>query len=76
MIPKLYKARNPTFFYKEFYFHCIFKDFYENLDYLTLVSLRSFFIKNNLVSLGLRLFADFVRKQKRLPDGSLFCITN
>ena len=34
-------------------FYCIFKGFHKKLDYLTVVSLRSFFAKNNFVSLSL-----------------------
>ena len=40
-------------FYKELYFYCIFKGFHEKLDYLTIVSLRSLFVKNSLISLSL-----------------------
>ena len=43
-------------------FYCICKGFHEKLDCLTLVSLRSFFVKNNFVSLSLSQFADFVCK--------------
>jgi hypothetical protein len=43
-------------------FYCIFKDFHEMLDYLTFVSLRSHFVKTNLISLTLFQFADFVCK--------------
>ena len=45
-------------------FYCIFKGFHKKLDYLTIVSLRSFFVKNNFVSLSLFQFADFVCKLK------------
>ncbi|MBQ4317142.1 MAG: hypothetical protein IJC20_02730 [Clostridia bacterium] len=48
-------------------FYCIFKGFHKKLDYLTIVSLRSFFVKNNFVSLSLFQFADFVCKL-RLPE--------
>ena len=33
--------------------YCIFKGFHKKLDYLTIVSIRSFFVKNNFVSLSL-----------------------
>ena len=51
-------------FYKEFGFYCIFKGFEEKLDYLTIVSLRSLFSKNNFVFLPLVQSVDFVYRLK------------
>ena len=50
--------------------YCNFKGFHEKLDYLTFVSRRSFFVKNNFVSLSLSQFADKVCKLKPQKD---FC---
>jgi len=56
--------------------YSIFKGFHEKLDYLTLVSLRSFFVKNNFVSLSLFQFADKVYKLKGsfLFKNEPFCV--
>ena len=45
--------------------YCNFKGFHEKLDYLTFVSRRSFFVKNNFVCLSLPQFADKVCKLNR-----------
>jgi len=60
------------YFIKNLNFYCIFKGFHKKLDYLTIVSLRSFFVKNNFVSLSLFQFADFVCKLKRVAWATLF----
>ena len=43
-------------------FYCIFKDFDKKLNCRTIVRRRSFFIKNNFVSLSPVYFSDFVSK--------------
>ena len=53
--------------------YCNFKGFHEKLDYLTFVSRRSFFVKNNFVCLSLLQFADFVCKLKGRLFAFLFC---
>ena len=60
-------------FYKELYFYCIFKGFHEKLDYLTIVSLRSLFVKNSLISLSLFQFVDFVYKLSVLSYEGTLC---
>gem|GEM_PF-1907880 len=56
--------------------YCIFKDFEEMLDYLTIVSLRSHFFKTNLISLTLLQSVDFVYRLKRKHCASVFCVQN
>ena len=52
--------------------YCNFKGFHEKLDYLTFVSRRSFFVKNNFVCLSLLQFADFVCKLNFLQKEKAF----
>ena len=54
--------------------YCNFKGFHEKLDYLTFVSRRSFFVKNNFVCLSLLQFADFVCKLKPSQKAMVFFI--
>jgi len=62
-------------FIRNINFYCIFKDFEEMLDYLTIVSLRSHFFKTNLISLTLLQSVDFVYRLKGQSLNSvLFCV--
>ena len=60
------------FYFYKLSFQLYFNGFHEKLGYLTFVSLRPFFVKNNFVSLGI---AVFYAKYFAISSIRLSCLT-